>query len=71
MSEHDGYVVIVPGIDGLAVCDLLQLVEGIAATTFQEAVDDATIDQFDGTPEHTERVRQLNTTGDATAYWGL
>lgn len=67
--------VLLPDEYGLRVCDLGQLVGRLAeGATLEEAMDTAGIDSFalEGEArDHAQRVRLLNETGDANAYWGF
>jgi hypothetical protein len=73
VSATESVTIIVPADYGLAVCDLGTLVVALAdGHTLDEAVESAAIDELEpGDREHIARIRTLNQTGDATAYWGF
>ena len=75
---NDDKVVIVPGRWGLRVCDLGQLIVGLLdEEPWEDVVDSAAIDDMDrgkfdeAFGAHVARIRALNDTGDAEAYWGF
>ena len=70
-------IIPIPGDWDLAVVDLDDLIGYLAAgDSLEEAVLNAAFDNIDMPREDrlrdlTDRLRQLNATGDANAYWGF
>lgn len=66
-------VVLLPDKWGeVAVCDFEQLVSYLVDDeSLEEAIENSAIDSGPPTPEFLAKVRALNETGNARAYWGI
>lgn len=71
--DPDEVMALVPDEFGsLAVCSVADLYRKLdEVDSLDAALDDCSIDMVAANAEQVARVRALNTTGDAAAYWNL